>query len=490
MLTASILDDIQSKTYNGDYDALRWYYGYSFLLFTITNQKNSNKYDYLKEYIFTKIDDTDISNASFHWEFNKYALSFINDDIVKKPCLKKIRESEKYNDSKATNWILLNTVCKLRRGEIKKLPLKLFAYLKFRQDRDGFIWDARKVRSSQYHAFSSFLLYEIYKITGSKNIERRFFKSVRITALLTLNSGEFNYLGRGQFQTFGYGPAFYSLYAAYKETGDEEYKRAANLILSVISSNIENDHIPLVLNECSRFTTSNYEFDSLNHIGWYPYNNFIDYSFFLLYFLDRAKDELGDVSLNNISREHILREHYLKSSGLRIVEKTNYSAVFGSVKGFITNGLPIPYLESRGRRCTPVLGGEQFTKSLYKSNMISLPLDRKKKPPSNSFFFNSNSLILYSWAGLDIYRYKITNSCISILISSLRLFKPSYHISLFGKVVINNGVTKVEYENMVVYLYADILSINRGYSASGVFNVIQLTSKKTPIKIDFKFFKK
>ena len=460
-----IIADVQ-KTYDIRYSNLRVYYGHFFFLASC----DMLEVPYCPKSILHDIEQLNINSKEFHWEFVKYAMTHNNKQTNKNPILSKINNKNSYNWSKATNWQLLNLLVRLKRKEISKIPLKYTLMLSMRQERSGFIRDAFSVRSSQYHAFSTSLLFEIYKITKSNFILKRFFKAVYCLRNMTLTSGEFNYMGRGQFQSFGYGPAIYSLIAAFNLTKESFFYDQAKKIIALLQRyQIDTGEIPLVTG--SDIVYENYSLKSVKHSGWYPYNNYFDYYGFLNFFLVKAI-KLEEEFSPNLQRQ-FKQHHKSLSRHLMIKKQNSYDAIVSRPFGYWTNGLAVPYVESKNKRLTPVVGGEQFQDSLYKPFMNSLPTfsNKSMKILWSSIFLNT--LFILSLKGILIRRYTFSESSIDIRSYNLFFGQWEDNYSFIGDIKVEPNLVEIKKDNFSAIVHGENLKVTNGFSASGPIKVIR-----------------
>lgn len=474
-----MIDSLESMLDDKTIMEQRSFYGLSFYLSALSLLGKKSRHE---KFILKIIGGFNLDDSTFHWEFNKYAFLHLNEHLKKQKEIARITNCSRFNYSSATNWRLLNLSCKF---DVKN-SLKTKLWVKIRQDRDGFIWDARKVRSSQYHAFSSALLGEIASSQNKKWAEKSFIRSIDCTCKMILNDGEFNYLGRGQFQSFGYGPAIYSLIMAYLRTNDIKYFSKYKLLQKYLISRLVEDVAPLMINK-EDIISGNFKSDSEDHIGWYPYNNFLDYTMFLLFYLvktyclmEKSELEQLDVDESTSINKNIGIRNF---SGVYIYENENYSAIHSSVVGFNTNGIPNPFILSRGEMITPVFGGEQFQDSLYKDNMLGLPtrLDGKKEK-FRTLYINENRQILFSKSGVLINEFTFGES--DILVKN-RIFSVKKFFMNFAAMVplyLSDDGNDC-YSNM--FTTRGKLEKENGYSSSGIFSIYRPNvSKKIEVRIN------
>lgn len=483
-----IFNYLESNINNLGNKKSRWFYGFSFLLASL--DINGEERQTLRKFSLDEINKININSFDFHWEFNKYALYYCSSIDSS---TNHILNDSRFNNSKATNWKLLNYLCRLQSNKQATLSVSDYLIIRSRISSDGFIWDAHQVRSSQYHFFSSFLLGEIYKITRSKKIKRLFLKSVKASSFLMLYSGQSNYLGRGQFQSFSYGPLIYTFLLADRILGNNKYQTLALRQLTMLNEHIVNGYIPLVITNSSKEVTDNYDSNSINHLGWYPYNNFSDYSMFLLFFLVRIKNDFPELDIiQPVKIKHNIEKEILLSSGISIISRDRYQLVTSSVRGYVTNHLIIPYFELEGVAITPVVGGEQFSNSLYKPYMFNFPSKNNccKYEKFHSLLFKQKTNMFFSKNGIVNSKIKdINNNSFSCVIDFRFSFFNKYNLSFFtdNYCVIGNN-TEITFKDVRILINKKYSEVTEGYSASGSFSVFSFEfSSRKKIEISFYF---
>ncbi|WP_312518532.1 hypothetical protein [Anaerospora sp.] len=320
---------------------------------------------------YNKIDKTD---SQFHWEFNNYALLQyyrLSHDQEVLPLIYPLQ----FKNTPCTNWTLLRSAARLCGGENKELAAKEARekIAKF-QLGSGQILDEKKVKSFQYHCFSTAMIAEIYEQTGEKDFYDSFMLGVKFIRVFILSNGEANYIGRGQKQSFGYGALVYILALAYKYTNDHAILGDLHKVVGYLKKHQDsNGSFPLVLNGIKQQIPPVVDMTDPSYCGWYPYNNYFDYLPFMGFFIAKASTVLDE--LDTTIPVYKAQEDYSDSNYIKQVTK-NYEAVVSTVGGYWTNDMPIPYIVSKGKSITPCYGGEQFQKSIYSSMGIPLPFSK------------------------------------------------------------------------------------------------------------------
>lgn len=375
-----LLEYIKLNCKNGEFPA-RSFYGELFFALALSIRDKKKNHDLINE--ITKFyKNKDKSNENFHWEFNNYALINLIKETENND-LKGIVFPLIFKGTKCTNWTILRGYSRILSNKnriygIFEIVLKII----FFQKASGLILDEKNVSSFQYHCFSMSLIGEAYEKTGLKIFKKSFLKAVDFIIQFILPNGQFNYVGRGQGQIFGFGPLIYSLEFAYLLTKDKRYKNFEHLAFNYLKAfqNLDGS-TPLVLNNLEHGYPLKNSINDENFLGWYAYNNYFDYLPFLLYYLcktDRiykevkVESKVGDVISNRINNVNL--------KDFIIYKNLNYFAVISKPGGYWTNDLPIPYIYHLNE-LLPCYGGEQFGSKLYSNKSIPLPwgvvIDRK-----------------------------------------------------------------------------------------------------------------
>ncbi|HWR04513.1 MAG TPA: hypothetical protein VN419_10890 [Humidesulfovibrio sp.] len=224
---------------------------------------------------------------AYHWDFNNYAfaksLVLLGDAL---PTAERARglgvmRAWKENRHKTVNWLFMRAYnATLRRklcgGLTDALRARYNLFLSLRcQLEDGCIEDVRHTsRPIQYHAFSTALLHQLYLLTGERRFLRRFLAGLEYLLPFVAPDGDFNYLGRGHEQIFGYGVALYVLEAGLPHAGGNAQRvdEAAERCLAHLSRYTTPEGcFPLVLNG----------HDNDRRYGWYDYHHLTVYNAFL-----------------------------------------------------------------------------------------------------------------------------------------------------------------------------------------------------------------
>jgi len=118
----------------------------------------------------------------------------------------------------------------------------------------------------QYHSFSAALLAKLVENNTSFLDLSKVLDAARYLSSFIMPNGDFNFLGRGQKQIFGYAPAIYLLLFAYKfDEGTENelfLKQAAGIFEYLQKTQLNSGAFPLIVSPGS---------DNV-YAGWYSYN--------------------------------------------------------------------------------------------------------------------------------------------------------------------------------------------------------------------------
>lgn len=290
--------------------------------------------------------------------------------------------------NKVTNYILLRALAavRLKRNALCACMKAIWYCLRvpnsgFRAcwHSAGLLQDSCEDLSFQYHAVSMLFLFELYALTQFKFFKKRAVSAAEFCLCAMMPNGDYSYVGRGQEQSFGYGALIAGLAYAYIATGRMEFLSALNAALNfVLAKEIEPGCIPLVLNEISERLPEDHQNVTLPmNLGWYPYNNFLDYLPFIGYCCSLASEVLqkpiqgkANKSCGPVSRDGIL------FSDQQFVFAKYSDTKYGlcAPTRSWTSNLAFPYLCLRNESVFPCYGGEQHQASIYNTTALPLPL--------------------------------------------------------------------------------------------------------------------
>lgn len=407
-----------------------WYFDYrnfygdsfSLLLLQQANRLDSVRKNKLIDHYMAN----DFSNPEFHWEFNNYALNQWEDLQLTEQAF--WRRPLRFKNTPCTNWTILRAAVKIRMGTSdRQLALEsLLDLLHSRQLPSGLILDDLGVRSFQYHCFSACLLGEIFQLTVDQRIEKHWRAAYHFILPFILPNGDFNYIGRGQGQSFGYSSAVYLLAQAIVF----DHQQSLFSVLAKIVNYLEKAmrplkidgqpsllYLPLMVGKQSSELTPKVDLMNERFCGWYPYNNFFDYLPFSTVFLQKTLTLISTIAIpNTISPQAVEAEDYVDRH-FQVINKEKYTAILSKPGGYISNDLLIPLIFDRARQnfVTPIHGGEQFQVSPYR--LLDLP-----SPQWRSFTMRKRCLswrlgsflILLNYLGVSIYRYSFMHDSVII----------------------------------------------------------------------------
>ncbi len=277
---------------------------------------------------------------------------------------------------RAANWRLLRaSVRRMLGGRVNSglAAVEVASVLAANTGREGFISDQRGRPSTQYHAFSCFLLGHLAE-QGVPGCRAAFRRSVHALRDLALPSGEVNYLGRGALQSFGYASAVAALSLDYRLFEEERSLAVATAVLDrLVSFQQAGGRIPLV---CSPHPGA---LDG-EEPGWWSYNNHSDYAAFSGALLAHAAQLLSRSPLRpnaGAGSDPPSRRRGPVIPGTSMVQAGRGVAVMGPPRPGVAGGQPFPFVEIGGEHPLPVFGGEQDTSTRYAATTVPLPLLRR-----------------------------------------------------------------------------------------------------------------
>lgn len=259
-------------------------WGYAFCA-VFANALDRERYCRLLQCSVAAFNRQDKSDKNYSWEFVVFAAGISKNDGG----VKGLHVPFRNKGTRVFNWYLLRALNKILCGKFRfwdEIELRLA--LAFFQDSSGLIKDEFRTRSYQYHAFSLFVLCNIFEHLKENDwIKSRIYHGVDFLLRNMMRDGTSLYLGRGQEQIFGYGALLYVL-----EYCDSRFFRIDHDILNVIASKIlsyqrDDGSYPLVLRR-RQPESADVTFYKDSPAGWYGYNSLYDYLPFLGYCLVAA----------------------------------------------------------------------------------------------------------------------------------------------------------------------------------------------------------
>ena len=462
---------------------LRSFYGESFALNLI--QRHGLLTVELKKILINEYKIKNKENPEFHFEFNNYAFS----DLLNRESdqeISSLYQPLKFKGTKCTNWTLLRSNVRFAEREDIKIALqetkdKIHLF----QQKNGLILDDIGVKSFQYHCFSAAMLIEIFDRTCDQEIHQAFLKAVAFIRNFILSNGDTLYIGRGQEQSFGLGVLIYILSRYFEETKKQEVLRELQSVLTFIKKfQYSTGAFPLVFTGNEKEVPSDVDMLSVQFCGWYPYNNFFDYLPFMGFFLHKSYEILSKLTLplSEISEIGFLHKDYRDDAFIK-VHKTKYTAILSLPGGYWTNDLPFPLILYKNQFITPVLGGEQFQKSLYTYESLSLPITKIGKISWRKFgrgFFLGNTLLWFSPFGILCRSFKFEEERIVVNNFSVGWVPSEQNFSFLSKSQRIDD-RHLKSDCMEAIFSSDIHSIKKGHSASGE---LQIVKTKMNVKVN------
>lgn len=454
---------------------LRSFYGESFALNLI--DRHGKLTSELRDLLINEYKIKNKGDTEFHFEFNNYAFSDLVHRTQGDNHYASLYQPLKFKGTTCTNWTLLRSNVRLaEKIDAEKATRELQDKINHFQLKSGLILDDPGVKSFQYHCFSAAMLIEIFEKNKDPKVYNAFIRAVEFIRQFILKNGEALYVGRGQEQSFGLGVLIYILSKYYTETKNEQALGEIASILNFISKfQYTSGAFPLVFTGREKENPQNVDMRSTDFCGWYPYNNFFDYLPFLGYFLHKAYEVLEKLNLDsNYINPEKLKLDYRDSSFIR-VNKEKYTAIISLPGGYWTNDLPFPLVMYKEKFITPMLGGEQFQKSLYSDQDLSLPITKWRGISWRKFgrgYLLKNTLIWISPFGILYRKYRFFDTRVDVSNTSLCWF-PSEQSFSFLDSFEKSGSHQLKDENVLVHFSSKIRSIKKGYSAMGELNIIR-----------------
>ncbi|MFQ5649576.1 MAG: hypothetical protein ACE5IY_06505 [bacterium] len=226
-----------------------------------------------------------ISEWMYHWDFQNYAF-VLTYRLLEESLTPEERQQWKQglntwqtnHRNKLTNWAAMRAWAFAERHDLFGGPLdRLKAvwnlrYVARARSRDGCFDDNRRLsRPIQYHIFTVAILHRIHLLWNDTRVKKWFADGLEYFVPFIDPEGDFNYLGRGHEQIFGYGAAIYALEAGYKEKGDSSLLTLSGRLFDYLLRFQRGDHFPLVLNDRP----------DEERPGWYDYHHLTVYNAFL-----------------------------------------------------------------------------------------------------------------------------------------------------------------------------------------------------------------
>lgn len=408
----------------------------------------------------------DKEGEDFHWEFNRYALSYYQ-KTSGDTAFHSFLEKGKFKGTKCTNWTLL-------RALVSRSWEEAFACLQERQLESGFIVDEVHVRSFQYHCFSLALVYEIYESSQDKRFLVSFQKGLQFIRPFILRNGDCNYIGRGQEQSFGYASLLFALAKGYSLEKDASILQQISRVFGFLKKHQKPDgSLPLVLNQ---------QEEQNPRLGWYAYNNHYDYLAFTAFFVERARETLLQVE----EKMSVAPPQNYSDSYFKKITKPSYEAVVAAPGGAWTNDLSIPYLVSDGKTLMPCYGGEQFEDSVYSKIDTPLPffpLFNRTFSSKGRAWLSGSSLWIVSPLGILKRTYNFQDKEINIQTIVLSPFPCKQQLLVFATMK-QKAPDVLVGENLVIRSSAPMQFERTAYSALGTLSVYTCKKKFWTLQLE------
>ncbi|MGZ3809700.1 MAG: hypothetical protein ACXVCE_16580, partial [Bacteriovorax sp.] len=307
-----------------------------------------------------------------------------------------------------------------------------------------------------------------------------FLDSVIFIRHFILPNGDALYVGRGQEQSFGMGALVYILAEAYKMTNDQSIlSEIKNIIKFINSAKRPDGSFPLVFNNVEKSIPACVDMLNPEFCGWYPYNNYFDYLPFMGFYLHKASLALSGIDMSEGITSNP-QTSYSDSSFVKVV-CTRYISVLSKPGGYWTNDLSFPLVYYKNELITPMLGGEQFQKSLYDQEMLSFPVTKWKRlawRKCGRGFWIGNRLFWISCFGLLVrnFVFKEDKIIIKNRIFSWLKSEDLYSFKGSARQIDPNTISDKKF---VLKFDKKILSEKEGYSASGKLKVFSVDQNST-----------
>ncbi len=223
-----------------------------------------------------------MSEWMYHWDFQNYAFvltyRFLKDFLSPEEdsrWQRGLKAWQTNHRNKLTNWAAMRAWAYAERQALFGNPIdnmrvnwNLRTVTKARSHDGCFDDNVNLSRPIQYHIFTVAILHRLWLLTGNAKQKKWFDEGVNYFLPFIDPEGDFNFIGRGHEQIFGYAAAIYSLEASYKENGDSSHLQAADKIFDYFLQFKRGDHFPLVLNDLP----------DTERPGWYDYHHLTVYN--------------------------------------------------------------------------------------------------------------------------------------------------------------------------------------------------------------------
>lgn len=203
-----------------------------------------------------------------------------------------------------------------------------------------------------------------------------FKRGVEFLELVTLPGGEFNFIGRGQRQSFGYASGVLAFVTAAAYLEDSRYLRLARNIFDLLASFQGTDgSIPLVARRDQPAFFGTPDVHTRHRMGWFSYNNYFDYTPFAAALLQISSGIIQEYfpNFDRIVGGADRRDVDVNIDNIRIVRRGIYAAVVRPPIGCLASSQPFPFIECDGEYPLPCFGGEDDPDGLFSWRDLPLP---------------------------------------------------------------------------------------------------------------------
>jgi len=287
----------------------------------------------------TSIDEYYFAQWGFHWDFKNFAFletfKLLNEYLSpdeRQQWIQVLKSWKESTRSKASNWIAMRAYASLLRSLLAGRVFDKLNYLwRIRalyrnRTSEGCFDDNRGMsRPIQYHAYVLALLHRIYLLNGNEKIREYFLKGVDYLISFVDPDGDFNYLGRGQEQIFGYGVVIYVLDGAREMNPQGPYAHYREKVWNYLLQFKRDGYFPLVLNRCP----------DEEKCGWYDYHHLTVYNaFFAAWLMMGHRLKTGQT---NKPEEVVRKSIFYKSTGTYIHSKgALFFVICGGLKEYVS----------------------------------------------------------------------------------------------------------------------------------------------------------
>ena len=255
------------------------------LLEFIKNESEGTYSEFQKAFKFTLTNIYKYKYATWgtHRDFNNFALA-ISLEISKSHSNKLYRDIKtkmKFlvpQSNRAGNWIYMKALTYSIMSKHYSNPFYWYFERLYKSKLNKYIDEDYCVHDIinesfpiQYHVYSMSILYLMYHITKDSSYLDKFIYSSEFLENHITYQGDFNYIGRGQRQIFGYGSYYFVMNALFNITKDSKYIEYLIKQSEFIESrNTKSSHLDLCLNKN----------EDNDRAGWYDYHNNTVYNAF------------------------------------------------------------------------------------------------------------------------------------------------------------------------------------------------------------------